>query len=145
MRVWFQMHIGDRFKAFCLETGLTIITLGVDKHGSLVWEAGAHHHGLNRFLTLGVTEMPADEKHPETFVEDVIIGADDGLRYVSYTMNSDRIVIPRPDSNLEPYLTNLHRRLEDAWERARQITEDKLIEEYIMPHGTALPETSTAG
>jgi len=145
MPPWFLSRISDTFSAFCQDSGLVIMTLGVDKHGSLVWESAARTDGLNRYVTLALTEVTAEQNHSKKYSEEVIIGADDGTSYVSHVLDNLHVSTPKQGNGVGQHLSHLRHRLLDGWGRAQQITADELTHAYIMPRGDTQPELNTAG
>jgi hypothetical protein len=65
--------------------GLSIVSENVDRHGSLIWEAG-RRDDLNRYLTFALTEIGRDSSEP--VIAELWIGADNGNRYARKLVQS---------------------------------------------------------
>lgn len=120
--------IGEAFDVFCKRTGLRVMTRGADKHGSLVWEAGASDE-LNRYLTLALTEHGRRDR--PFYQAELWIGADNNIRYARSLNKSWRLLPPAYHS--WPDGQALVSDLCSAWDTAQAIREDELREAYVTP------------
>src|SRR5712692_5774419 len=116
------------FREFCEQHALSVMTFGGDMHGVYVWRAGARVT-LNRYLTVAVTPVLEDELQTNGYA--IMIGADNGERFVSRTLfewAGTLDDIPRlPGDNAEQeLLLNLAK----AWNAAGKIKEMELTERY---------------
>jgi hypothetical protein len=119
------------FVTFCQNHSVRPFTLGADKHGSYVWEAGAVADGLTRYITLGLTlEVEVGDRRVDV-LRSIIIGADDGEHFTNARM------VEVPYWSVDEYLANvqskLARDLEAAWLLALRLGPEMLSESYLTP------------
>jgi len=66
----------------CQEHGFQPVVLGADRHGSLVWEA-ACTNGLNRYVTLSLTHLPAaGSTEPAKSILETWVAADNRVHFI---------------------------------------------------------------
>jgi len=136
-------YLNQLFRNFCSQNELTVISLGADKHGSYVWEAGAQQD-LIRFMTFAITEVEfeylppyialylAESRDTPVYLGELIIGADNGSAYTTQTVN-ERYYKSVGEFKTDLYEGRLLSRLKDAWNVALSIRPSQLVETYIMP------------
>jgi hypothetical protein len=141
--------IDRAFLAFCHDHGLTVFVRGVDKHGSITWEA-AKRGALTRYLMLAGTEILTDAGRRVQM--NIAIGADDGFHFThreqsSWQLSMDQFLsraAPVSHAATAPPNGKLHvrtadsdeelrRQLPTAWKNARALGSDDLHDEYIVP------------
>lgn len=116
--------------------GFKPTVLGIDRHGSYVWEA-VRHDALNRYIMLGFTagDDPAEEHAPLPGM-DIYAGADNGHRFRRLHLD----VGESPATNRAAHLTAA---LRSATRLAEALTEDDLTEAFVVPRDEApVPVTS---
>jgi hypothetical protein len=146
------------FLAFCADHGLTVMTQGIDKHGSIVWEAGERRE-LTRYIFLSGTEILDGEQR--VMQMEISIGADDGFHFThgehgSWTLSREEFMsvghsvygaatAPRnghPPINTIDMSVALYGRLVDAWQAAQALRPDDLHDTYIVPRNEQWQDTA---
>lgn len=121
----------DSFTFFCKSASVPFNTLGADRHGSYVWEAGVTD-SLNRYLTLSATPVLEPEAG---YLCEISIGADDNERYDTrvfwsrFARNSDLMAkVPAGDLRALVRAT-----LFAAWSDVLRLKAEALTECYLKP------------
>jgi hypothetical protein len=149
--------IDRAFLAFCHDHGLTVFVRGVDKHGSIVWEAGERRE-LTRYLMLGATEILVDDGRRMQM--DITVGADDGFHFtrrdlVSWELSTQEFMSTRTtvygsaaphngsrQTNTLEQQSALQQRLIDAWKTAQALRSEDLDDTYIVPRNEQWQNTA---
>lgn len=118
-------YLTSVFQRAVAHAGFSPTVLGLNRHGSYIWEATFQEH-LNHYITLGFTptEGPAGPGVPAKEL-DIYIGADNGRRF--HRSHLDAANLTAGGS------LTLEEALIAAARSARAFTESDLDEEFIVP------------
>lgn len=141
-------HFTNLFITHAREHHFTVLTKAADRHGSYVWEAG-RHEGLNRFVLLGLTLIPASQLEewvempgnhvaagmlmPDAlpFAGELSIGADDGHRFTR-RLTHTFIYVTVPGKGVVTD-TSIDQALATAFREVMEIQPGQLTEQYLVP------------
>jgi hypothetical protein len=122
------------FEEFCTKHDLIVTALGIDRHDSYVWEAGADVKGLNRYITWGLTRYQDGPQNQFSLIVSIMTSADDGTFYTN-TRFREQVA-----ASIQEYLKRLPERmpegLETAWRHVLEIVPEMLDQRYIAPRPT---------
>src|SRR5437867_712157 len=62
------------FHEFCRENDLRLLVDGIDRHGSLLWEAGKYFDGLNHIVSLAFTAEYPDPSYSRPAPAEGVLG-----------------------------------------------------------------------
>jgi hypothetical protein len=140
----------DQFMSTCTDKGYRVLAANADRHGSLIWEAG-RARDLNRFILLGVTEVPSTtipvglvERIQKTagdieatYEAELWIAADDNTRFTRVLFDHWFMFLSaqRP---LMPTAELLSQWFATAIDKVESLSRADLTEEYVVPRGEGL-------
>ena len=131
--------VTELVERFARETGLKVITRGVEKHGSYEWASG-RTDTLVRFVVLDVwDELTFDDGSLNS--AEIWIIAEQDIRYVRKISSKFRLSWPLIEDSVDDSSSAVPRQLEadllhrlnDAWESAQQFRESDLVNRKIEP------------
>jgi len=124
----------DAFDRVMNGAGFIPTVSGVDRHGSIVWEA-VRLDNLNRYVMLGFTILEHDPSELEDkMILDGYVGADNGSAF-----HREHVDI---EAHILGHDKTLWRALERMVEQASSFTEADLDEAFVVPREADTPPVS---
>ena len=162
-------YIGEKFYSDCSRYGFVVTARGIDRHGSLVWEAG-RRDSLNRYVTLGITALPDTPNFVEeirtaldnvanwrisfsgsrsVYSVELFIAVDDGERFARLPFAASHLVTTRTGRSTTlvqlASMPPLDALLADCFNAAIKLSRTDLSELLVMPRARSFTDEMQPG